>query len=266
MVAARGRGATLDTLGPQDRAEFFRRALTSLTDGGIRYMVGGAYALERYTGVCRDTKDIDVFVMPRDSGRTLGVLGNSGFGIELTDPNWLAKAFEGDYYLDIIFNSGNGICPVDEGWFEHAIDDQVLGLPVKLVPLEEMLWQKIFIMERERYDGADIAHILRLHGPNLDWERILTRVGDNWEILVSHLIMVNYAYPDDGDLVPREMLDELLRRLIGKQRRRKRSARVCRGALISRYQYLQDVLTWGYRDPRPAGVRRDSIHAKPGTH
>ena len=27
--------------------------------------------------------------------------------------------------------------------------------------MEESLWQKAFIMERERYDGADVAHLLR---------------------------------------------------------------------------------------------------------
>ncbi len=253
-------------MGPEDRADFFRRALTALASAGVPFLIGGAYALERYTGVCRDTKDIDVFIKRRDCGQTLGVLANTGFEIELTDANWLAKAFDGDYYLDIIFNSGNGLCPVDEGWFEHATADEVLGLPVKLCPLEEMLWQKIFIMERERYDGADIAHILRAHGPNLDWGRIVERVGDNWEMLVSHLVMVNYAYPDDGELVPQALLDDLLRRLIGKERRFKRSRRVCRGTLISRYQYLPDVLKWGYRDPRPPGVRRDPIDAKPETH
>jgi hypothetical protein len=266
-MATRGRGSTLDAMGPEDRAEFFRRALTALSDAGVRYMIGGAYALERFTGVTRDTKDIDVFVMPRDCGRTLGVLANQGFGIELSDPNWLAKAFDGDYFLDIIFNSGNGICPVDEGWFAHAVEDKVLGLPVSLCPLEEMLWQKCFIMERERYDGADIAHILRSHGPKLDWARLLDRVGDRWEVLLSHLIMVNFVYPDEGEIVPQAVMEDLLQRYRNLQRRpRKRSARTCQGTLISRYQYLPDVLAWGYRDPRPKGVRRDAIDAKPEVH
>jgi hypothetical protein len=257
---------TLDVMGPADRADFFRRALIALERAGVRYMIGGAYALERYTGITRDTKDIDVFVMPRDSARTLAVWAGEGFGIELTDPNWLAKAFEGDYFLDLIFNSGNGLCPVDEGWFEHAVDDTVLGLPVKLCPLEEMLWQKVFIMERERYDGADIAHLIRSHGARLDWERVLARVGENWEVLLAHLIMVNYIYPNDGAIVPPAVMSELLDRLSSMPERRKQSPRVSHGTLVSRYQYLRDVLEWGYRDPRPAGVRRDDIDAKPETH
>ena len=34
-------------------------------------------------------------------------------------------------------------------------------MPGPLIPAEEMIWSKAFIMERERYDGADVAHILR---------------------------------------------------------------------------------------------------------
>ena len=38
---------------------------------------------------------------------------------------------------------------------------ELLGVPVKHCAPEEMIWMKAYIMERERFDGADIAHILR---------------------------------------------------------------------------------------------------------
>ena len=75
--------------------------------------------------------------------------------------HWLAKAHHGDKFIDVIFNSGNGVAEVDDEWFAHAVDEEVLGAPVKLVPAEEMIWSKAMIMERERYDGADVAHLLR---------------------------------------------------------------------------------------------------------
>src|SRR5688572_8702546 len=256
----------IDLMGPEDRADFYRRALTILEDAGIEFMIGGAYALQRYTGICRDTKDIDVFIRSADVGRTLGAWANAGLSIELTDPNWLAKAFEDDYFVDVIFNSGNGLCPVDDGWFQHATEDAVLGKPVKLCPLEEMLWQKTFIMERERHDGADFAHIVRAHGPRLDWDRLLARVGDNWEVLFAQLTLVNYIYPNDGELVPQRIMDEMKARIEHLPRREKREPRICRGTLISRYQYLGDIYEWGYLDPRPRDVKRDPADAVPETH
>jgi hypothetical protein len=36
-----------------------------------------------------------------------------------------------------IFGSGNGIARVDETWFERALDDEVRGIPVQLIPAEE---------------------------------------------------------------------------------------------------------------------------------
>jgi hypothetical protein len=265
-MAAEMQRQTLDAMGPQDRADFFRRALAALDLAGIPYMIGGAYALERYTGITRDTKDIDVFVRPADSGRTLAAWSNEGFGIELTDPNWLAKAYEDDYFLDLIFNSGNGMCPVDEEWFAHAVDDTVVGMPVKLCPLEEMVWQKVYIMERERYDGADVAHLIRDFGPRLDWQRLLARIGDNWEVLLAHLILVNYVFPDDGEIIPQTVMDELLDRQRSQPERQKQEPRACRGTLISRYQYLRDIYELEYRDPRPSAVRRDAADARPELH
>jgi hypothetical protein len=29
------------------------------------------------------------------------------------------------------------------------------------VAVEEMVWQKAFIMERERFDGADVVHLIQ---------------------------------------------------------------------------------------------------------
>jgi len=42
-----------------------------------------------------------------------------------------------------------------------------------------MIWSKAFIMERDRYDGADIAHIIRTCGKGLDWSRLLHRFGSH---------------------------------------------------------------------------------------
>src|SRR5690349_17001578 len=79
-----------DTLDPEE-LRFFRHALTVLNEAHVPYMVGGAYALERLTGIIRRTKDIDIFVRPTDCAATLDALGDAGYGTELVDPMWLAK-------------------------------------------------------------------------------------------------------------------------------------------------------------------------------
>jgi hypothetical protein len=213
-------------------------------------MVGGSYALERLTGIARKTKDIDIFVLPRDCRRVLDVLGTAGYGVELRDPSWLAKAFHHKHLLDIVFNSGNGICPVDEEWFEHAPEDEVLGVPVKLGPVEESLWQKAYIMERERYDGADVIHLLLHCGRTMDWERLLRRFGENWQVLLTHLILFQFSFPSETGIVPRWVMRTLISRMNAADLPEARTERLCRGTLLSRYQYRTDIESGDYRDAR----------------
>jgi hypothetical protein len=40
--------------------------LTSLTDAGIPFAVGGTYAMEELAGLVRQTKDLDLFVRAHD--------------------------------------------------------------------------------------------------------------------------------------------------------------------------------------------------------
>jgi hypothetical protein len=241
---------TPDNVDAEDRNEFYRSALSVLSGAGMPFMVGGSYALERLTGIARKTKDIDIFVLPRDCRRVLDVLGTAGYGVELHDPSWLAKAFHHRHLLDIVFNSGNGMCPVDEEWFAHAPEDEVLGVRVKLGPVEESIWQKAFIMERERYDGADVIHMILHCGRTLDWERLLRRFGDNWQVLLSHLTLFQYSFPSETDIVPRWVMRDLLTRMDAVELSEARTDRLCRGTLLSRYQYLTDIESGDYRDAR----------------
>lgn len=239
----------------EDTRAFYCHALGTLRDAGARFLVGGAYAFHQYTGIERHTKDLDIFVSPSDVEQTLRVFSDAGYRSELTFPHWLGKAHCGDDCVDIIFSSGNGLCAVDDEWFEHALPAEVLGESVRLIPVEEMLWSKGFVLERERYDGADVAHLLLARARTLDWERLLRRYGEHWRVLYSHLVLFGFIYPGERDAIPADVMRGLGRRLdmelenpapaIG-------GGRVCHGTLISREQYLSDITEWGFQDGRLA--------------
>jgi hypothetical protein len=224
--------------------------MQALQESAIPYLVGGAYAFERYTGIARHTKDFDIFVRPADRDRTLAVLARAGFSTQIAFPHWLGKAYDGDEFIDVIYSSGNGIAEVDDGWFEHAVDGEVLDVEVQLCPAEEMIWQKAFIMERERYDGADVAHLLRARGPMLDWGRLLDRFGDHWRVLFSHLVLLGFIYPNEPSPIPDTVMLGLIRRLKQELGNRSGTPAVCQGTLLSRAQYLVDLDGWGYEDGR----------------
>lgn len=244
---------------------FYQRVLSLLEGEGIPFLIGGAFAMAHYTGIERDTKDLDLFVRARDRGRCLRAAAGRSLLTSLDAPHWLAKIVErgrrprsaasmGGRVVDIIFGSGNGLAPVDDAWFAHAEAARLNGREVRVVPAEEIIWQKAFIMERHRFDGADIAHLLRARGGAMDWERLLERFLGHDHVLLAHVLLFRYAFPADRGAVPEPVFRELSRRVARDARAARRAAPFCRGTFLSSFEYRPDV-RGGLRDARlgPAG-------------
>jgi len=231
------------------RAEFYRRSMQVLQNANIPFLIAGAGAVRFYTGLSRQTKDFDLHLRPHHIDGALDAFARAGYKTEKTFPHWLAKAKRGRNCVDLIFRAGNGLCEVDDSWFERAHDEDVLGVTVKLSAPEEMLWMKAYIMERERYDGADVAHILESCAEKLNWPHLLRRFGPDWRLLLSHLVLFGYIYPSERGRVPVAIMDALISRLRN-ENSVSGSDRICRGTLLSRQQYLWDVEERGFRDAR----------------
>lgn len=238
------------TLEPSTR-EFYRRAMLALRESEVDFLLGGAYAFTCCTGIERHTKDLDVFVRPSDLDRALQALSAVSERTERTFPHWLAKAYDPEgACVDVIYRSGNSVAEVDDAWFTHASHGEILDVPVRLCPAEEIIWSKAFVMERERFDGADIAHLLRASGEKVDWRRLLDRFGPHWRVLLAHLTLFGFIYPAERDKVPEWVVEELAERLRTEAIPDLDAGNLCRGPLLSRSQYLIDLKQWGYRDAR----------------
>ncbi len=236
-------------LNPATRRSY-ERAIRILRNAQIPYLVGGAYAFGCYTGITRDTKDFDVFAHPRDVDAILGALADAGYRTELTDPIWLGKAFEGEDYVDVIFGSGNGIARVDDDWFKYSNEGELLGTPIRMIPVEEMIWSKGFVMTRERYDGADIAHLLRARAEQLDWARLVKRYEPDWQVLYNHLLLFGYIYPGEKKKIPEWVMQRMAKRMRDENKQPAPPDKICRGTLLSSSQYDIDIEQWGYQDAR----------------
>jgi hypothetical protein len=129
---------------------------------------------------------------------------------------------------------------------------RVFDTDVRLIPAEEMIWSKAFIMERERYDGNDVMHLLRARAAQLDWRRLIDRFGPRWRVLLAHLVLFGFVYPAERRGVPEAVIAQLLARLGAEGAAEPPSTRICQGTLLSRAQYLTDIGAWGYTDARLA--------------
>ncbi len=230
--------------------EFYCSALDILDRASVPFLVGGAFALRSYTGIERYTKDLDLMMRPGDVPKALEAFRTAGFRADYAFSHWLAKAHRGEYFLDIIYRAGNGLCEVDDIWFEHARETEIFDRTLRICPPEEMIWQKAYIMERERYDGADVAHLFRCCAAEMDWDRLVTRFGPDWRVLLAHLTIFAFVYPGERHLLPGQLIRELHQRAAGEPSEKLNGSPVCQGTLLSRAQYLPDVERWGFRDAR----------------
>ena len=105
-------------------SEFYRRVIEILQRSDIDFLVGGAFAFVRYTGIGRDTKDLDLFIRRVRLGhRRPTCLAKRALQQSSPFPHWLGKAFGGrerEFFVDLIFSGGNGVAEVDDDWFAHA--------------------------------------------------------------------------------------------------------------------------------------------------
>lgn len=227
--------------------DFYVHAMDVLEAAQVPYMVGGGYAMVHHTGIPRQTKDLDLLLRQADVERALEALAAAGYRTELTRPTWLVKAIAGEDFIDILFSSGNGLCVVDDLWMDRARFGLVLGRPSPVSPPEEIIWSKAFVQERDRFDGADVAHLVLAKGHEFDWRRLIDRFGEHSRVLLAHLVLFGYIFPSERWRVPEWVMGELLSRMRNEE---EGIERICRGTLLSVGQFEIDVKQRGFIDVR----------------
>ena len=104
-----------EELKPETKA-FYQRAIARLIESEVPFLAGGGYAFEAHTGIRRQTKDFDIFVMPGDVDSVLETLASVGCRTEITYPHWLGKAYCGSDFMA-------ELPPARRYVFERALQD-----------------------------------------------------------------------------------------------------------------------------------------------
>ena len=245
---------------PEGEREVYRRALQALNAASVPYVVAGAYAIYEHTGIYRQTKDLDLFVQPSSVVSAARALHDAGFVMRLEDLHWLAKGFVGDKFVDLIYGMGNGLAFIDDQWIRFAKTGVLAAQPVHIAPTEELIWHRLFINERHRHDMSDVLHLILCNGDELDWERLMNRVGPHWPLLLAQLQIFSYVYPGYRSNVPSWVMEPLIEQARTDIGRDEEDADVTRGTMISRFSFAIDVREWGFGDPRGEIVRQARSH------
>ena len=227
---------------------FYAEILKILKESKFTFMVAGGFAVNAYTGLRRPTKDIDFFVKAGDYPKILNKFTSLGFKTQVDDERWIAKIFKGKLYVDLIFGSSNLIAPVTDDWFKDSQTAKVFNYDVKIPSVTDLIWSKVFIQNRERYDGADIAHLILIKHQEINWERLLCSMEQYWEVLLIHLLNFRFIYPSEREKIPSWLLHELLSRLQHQFELPTPKMKVCRGRMFSVEDYAIDISHLGFAD------------------
>ena len=240
------------TLEPEEEG-VFSKWLSILNDSGISYLVGGAFAVHKYTGIWRFTKDLDIFLKPSQLKIALDALSRAGFAVEIRDPYWLAKSVKDPYLLDLIFSVASGYIAIDDKWFESADPDTIAGIKVPIMGVEELIASKTYVTRSDRFDGADIVHLVKSVEGRIDWGRLLAILNEDDVLLLWHLLLFDYVYPGHASHLPQKLMTDLfLKAQHGWSR--ERDPKAFYGMMIDPGRFEVDVKDWGYVNQRkPAG-------------
>src|SRR5947209_5348207 len=109
---------------PPDQWALYKQAIQAVRRAGIRFLVGGGFGLASYTGRWRNTKDMDLYIVPGDRERTIQVLTEAGFGDYYDtlpyDRGWIYRSHRDGIIIDIIWSMANRRAEVDPLWFQNA--------------------------------------------------------------------------------------------------------------------------------------------------
>jgi hypothetical protein len=245
---------------PKRQQALFQEVLALFEEKKIAYAVSGAFALREHTGIYRDTKDLDLFLTAETAVSALRYLHEYGFECEVCDPVWLFKTHRDDFFVDLITGMSNAALVVEPSWIERAKPAAVYGVSTRVLAPEELVASKLFVTRRERFDGADIVHVIYGTRGNLDWQRVLSLAGHHWEMLLWALVLFRYCYPAQTDYVPEPVWQTLLARFQEALSRPDPTARF-RGSLVDPKMFAIDVNEWGlanllaeYRERRLEGI------------
>jgi len=227
---------------------FYQQVLHALSSSPFPILIAGTYAVRFHTGIHRPSKDVDFFCKASDYPKILSFVQQQGFAIAIEDERWLARIYEGDTFVDLIWGGFGGTWQVTQDWIDRGQKGEIAGVAVQFLSPIDLLLSKVERLKRKSFDGPDIVNLLVRTGKSLDWESLLTRMEHNWELLLMHLMQFRYVYPSERDVVPRSIMQELLSRVQLQLELPIPNEKVTRGMVLSPGDYCIAIEKWGYKD------------------
>lgn len=186
--------------------ETYRSALDAVRSSGVDVLLGGGFALAIYTGRWRNTKDIDFYIRKSDREAAVAALTHAGFedyySVLPYDRKWIYRSTRDGVIVDIIWAMANQRAQVDQLWFDRATPISIRGEAIRVVPLEEFIWCKLYILQRDHCDWTDVLNAIHAAAALIDWRHLLARLEEDWPLLKALLSVYGWICPKRAQKLP----------------------------------------------------------------
>jgi len=192
-----GRDATWD---------IYSEVLRRVREQDIRFAVGGGMAVGTYVPARLSTKDIDLYVKPTDRHTVIQILEDCGlrdyYEKSPYERHWIHRRYEGEAIVDVMWGMPNRRAYVDDGWLTRGPEIELNGERMRVLPPEELIWAKLYVLQRDRSDWPDILNIMQVTAPTLNWDHLIDRVGADAPLLEALVSVFRWLSPATAAMIP----------------------------------------------------------------
>ncbi len=190
---------------PENEWALYEAVLNGAAEREIPFALGGAFAVATYTGCWRNTKDLDLYVPPEHKERMIQLTRDLGmedyFATKEYDRWWIYRATRDGSIIDIIWAMANHRQQIDDLWMSGP-EITLRGHRLRVLPAEAMLWDKLYIVQRDRCDWQDIFNLLYATGEMVDWNLLLRRIGEDLPLMAGALSVFRWLAPERARRLP----------------------------------------------------------------
>jgi hypothetical protein len=191
---------------PDEEWEIYQRVMQEARALGATFAFGGAFATAVYTGELRNTKDFDFYVLPADREAMIEATVHSGLTDHFErlnyDRSWIYRASDGDVLVDVIWAMANHRTDVDASWLSRGPLVEIRGERIRAIPIEELIWSKLYVLQRERTDWGDVLNLIAAQAASINWSHLLARLGPDAPLLAAVLGVFAWLTPSRAQAIP----------------------------------------------------------------
>jgi hypothetical protein len=149
-----------------------KRAAAALREAGVPFLLGGSLASWARGGP-ETRHDLDLMIKPEDLEPALTALEQAGMETERPPEEWLAKAWDGDVLVDLIYHP-KGLEITDEV-IARGEALSVLSMDVRVMALEDVMTTKLMALTEHSLRYESLLQIARALREQIDWAEVRRR-------------------------------------------------------------------------------------------